>query len=74
MGYQLFDGYLLLLAGVYDTVRNGTVYGHGVTPDETTDATGEFGTGQDLTVRGAMDWLAQQPTCRVSNAQATPAA
>lgn len=74
MGYQLFDGYLLLLAGVYDTVRNGTVYGHGVTPDETTDATGEFGTGQDLTVRAAMDWLAQQPTCRVSNAQATPAA
>lgn len=73
MVYPLFDGYMLLLAEVYDTDRNGKVYEDGITPDVTVVGTGEFRTENDPVVKAAKDLLAQQPACQTMSAPATPA-
>ena len=67
VGYPLFDGTTLILAEVAMTDRAGGLHLQGIQPDEPVDSDWDsFGTGDDLVLRAAIEWLAQQATLPIA--------
>jgi hypothetical protein len=64
-GYTLSDGTNLVITIAMMMDRDGSIYPHGIDPDQVVDAgDGDMANAEDAVVEAATTWLAQQPGCR----------